>query len=340
MDEFRFRRRRVLLVLALAIGGTAILILVVGPAVHYATLIKRLQGASPGWLVLCGVGEALAYAGFIVSYRAVAQMSGGPRLPAFVAARVVGLSFGAFSVATTVGGLTVDFWALREAGEPPDRAGARVIALETLRWALLGIATWIASVLVLSGILNGPSWPAPTAWLVVVPLCVAGGAWISAPKRRSRFINAKSRIRRALGVAVAALALLRELMSGPSGLRLRAIAGGAVYWAGDILCAWSALRSFGAGVSLVPLLIGYTTGYVAEALPLPAGGSGGLEAAMTGGFVLAGAPLSGALLGAITFRVFTFWLPAIPALVSVLTVRSLRHRLEEIAVRRREPAAS
>lgn len=339
MDEFQLGRRRLLLVLALTLGGIAAVVLVIGPAAHYATLVKRLKGASAGWLVVCAAGETIAYAGFILSYRAVAQMDEGPRLPLSVAARVVGLSFGAFSVATTVGGLTVDFWALREAGEPPARAAARVIALETLRWALLALATLVASAIVLLDAYEKPSWPVPVIWLVVVPLCFAGGIWISAPGRRERFIGASGRIRRALGVAVAALLLLRELMTGPRGLRLRAMAGAAIYWSGDLLCAWAALRSFGTEVSLVPLIVGYTTGYVAEALPLPAGGVGGLEAAMTGGFVLAGAPLSGALLGAISFRVFTFWLPAIPALLSVLTVVNLRHRLEEIAAQRREAAS-
>jgi uncharacterized membrane protein YbhN (UPF0104 family) len=124
---------------------------------------------------------------------------------------------------------------------------------------------------------------------------------------------------------------LRGLLTAPLQVRVRAVIGGVVYWAGDLLCAWAALRSFGTTLGLAPLLVGYTTGYLAEALPLPAGGSGSVEAAMTGGFVLAGAPIDGALLGAVAFRVFNFWMPAIPAVVSVLTVRGLRERLQEIA---------
>jgi uncharacterized membrane protein YbhN (UPF0104 family) len=69
-------------------------------------------------------------------------------------------------------------------------------------------------------------------------------------------------------------------------------------------------------------------------IPLPAGGAGGVDAALTGGFTLAGVPLSSALLAAVTFRVFTFWLPAVLALGSVFQVGSLRRRLQEIAAER------
>jgi uncharacterized membrane protein YbhN (UPF0104 family) len=59
---------------------------------------------------------------------------------------------------------------------------------------------------------------------------------------------------------------------------------------------------------------------------------------MTGGFVLAGAPLSTALLGAVAFRVFNFWLPAFTALGSAATLGGLRRRLHEIAASRSGPS--
>jgi uncharacterized membrane protein YbhN (UPF0104 family) len=124
------------------------------------------------------------------------------------------------------------------------------------------------------------------------------------------------------------------LIGGAPAPRRRALGGTAVYLAGDVLCAWAALRAFGAHVALAPLLVGYSTGYVSEAVPLPAGGSGSVDAAMTGGFVLAGAPLSAALLGAVTFRLFTFWLPALVAVPSIVTAPRLRDRLREIAAAR------
>ena len=327
--------RRTVIMVALAIGFTAAVIVLIAQAADYASVLKRLRSASPGWLIVCGLGETLAYAGYISAYQAMAELSGGPRIPAPIVLRIVGLSFGAFSLATNIGGLSVDFWALREAGEPAGLAGARIIALETMRWAILGIAVCVAGVIVLAEGAGNPSWEFPVAWLIVVPSCFAGGLWISAASRRERYMaSGGGRIRGALAVAVTALVYMRELRRAPAGLRTRALGGGALFWGGEILCAWAALRAFGFRPAIAPLVIGYTTGYLSVGLPLPAGGSGSVDAAMTGGFVLAGAPLSIALLAAVAFRLFSFWLPAFAALLSVVTLHGLRDRLHEIAGQR------
>lgn len=334
------RGRRLVLVAVASALATALVVLVIGEAADFADLGDRLRRASAGWLLVAGAGEAIAYAGYLAGYRAVAALAGGPRLPASVALRVVALAFGAFSLATAVGGLSIDFWALREAGESPTRASARVIAFETLRWAVLGLAACVAAVAALTGVSRWVGVIVPVAWLVVVPACFAGGLWVSAPGRRERLGGADphaGRIRQAFGVAVQALVLLRALVAaggGAAGARRRAVAATLVYWAGDLLCAWAALRGFGARVGVAPLLLGYATGYVSEAVPLPAGGAGGVDAAMTGAFALAGAPLGAALLGAVTFRIFNFWLPALVAVPSMLGAPRLRDRLREIAEER------
>jgi uncharacterized membrane protein YbhN (UPF0104 family) len=331
--------RRLALGAGAGILATALVVALIAQASHSAHLLVHLRHAAPGWLVVCGVGEVIAYAGYLAGYRAMAQLDGGPWLPPSVALRVVALAFGAFALATAVGGLSVDFWALREAGEPPGRASARVIAFETLRWAVLAVATWLAALAALVGLSRSVAPGLSVAWLVVVPACFAGGLWVSAARRRDRLGSSGARthswLRRAFAVAVDALVYLRILVSARSrGLRRRALSGSLVFWAGDVLCAWAALRAFGARVGLGPLLLGYATGYVSEAVPLPAGGAGGVDAAMTGGFVLAGAPLGAALLGAVTFRIFAFWLPALVAVPSMLGARGLRDRLQEIAAQR------
>ena len=328
-----------LVALGVGVAATVVVVVLIGQAAHYAALLTRLRAAQPGWLVLCAAGEVVAYAGFVASYQAVAELDGGPRLPYLTVVRVVGLSFGAFSVATAIGGLSVDFWALREAGEPSKMASARVIALETMRWALLSLATCAAAIVVLLGAGGGQvPWEVPVAWLVITPACFAGGLWISGARRQARFIRPTGSLALdALGVAVRALVLVRKLVHAPVGLTVRACGGAALFWSGELLCAWAALRAFGVTVAVAPLLLGYTTGYVSMGLPLPAGGSGSVDAAMTAGFVLAGAPLSGALLGAIAFRLFSFWLPAVAALLSLATLRGLRARLHAVAERRAEP---
>ncbi len=329
-------RRRAALLVAGSVLATVAVVAIIGQAANFSALSARLRGAAPGWLVVCAGGQLLAFTGYITSYQAVAQVADGPRLPASVAVRVVGLSFGAFAVATAIGGLSVDFWALHEAGEPPVKASARVIAVETMRWAVLAIGLFVAGVAVLAGASSRPPWPVAAAWAAAMPACFAGALWFSSEARRQRWrSDTGGRIRRALGIAIEGLVYLRKLIASPGSLRRRALAGATIFWVGDLMCAYAALRAFGSTVSVVALILGYATGYLAEALPLPAGGSGGIEAAMTGGFALAGAPLSSALLGAVTFRIFNFWLPAVIGVLSALTVRDLRDRLREIAAARR-----
>lgn len=329
-------RKRALISLGVAVVATAAAVLLIGRAARYAHLLARVQTAQPGWLLVCAAGEVLAYAGFIASYQAMAELDRGPKLTYATVGRVVGLSFGAFSVATAIGGLSVDFWALREAGETPKLASARVIALETMRWAVLSIATAAAAIAVLAGGLRDDvPWEVGVGWLVVTPLCFAGGIWISSARRRDRFTRSSdSRLRNALGIAVRALVLVRMLFHAPGSVLGRAVGGAALFWAGELLCVWAALHAFGVSVAIAPLLLGYTTGYLSMGLPLPAGGAGSVDAAMTAGFVLAGAPLDSALLAAIVFRLFSFWLPVVGAVLSLATLRGLRARLRAVAERR------
>jgi len=147
--------RRSLLLMALAIVATAGVVALIGQAAHFGTLVSRLNRAEFAWLLVCGLGQVISYLGYITCYQAIARLGGGPHIPTGVVLRAILLAFGAFSVASTVGGLSVDFWVLREAGESGTRASARVIALETLRWTVLALATCVASVLVLLGVAQG-----------------------------------------------------------------------------------------------------------------------------------------------------------------------------------------
>ncbi|MDQ6811379.1 MAG: hypothetical protein M3Z95_05730, partial [Actinomycetota bacterium] len=235
----RGRRRAALLVVGSVLATVAV-VAIIGQAAHFSELSARLRRASPGWLVVCAVGELLAFTGYIVSYQAVAQVSDGPRLPASVAVRVVGLSFGAFAVAAAIGGLSVDFWALYEAGESPVTASARVIAVETMRWAVQAVALSLAGAAVLAGAGSRPPWPVAAAWAAAMPACFAGALWFSSEVRRQRWRpDSGGRIRRALGIAVEGLVYLRELIASPGSLRRRALAGATIFWVGDLLCAYA-----------------------------------------------------------------------------------------------------
>ena len=101
---------------------------------------------------------------------------------------------------------------------------------------------------------------------------------------------------------------------------------------------YAALRAFDADLGLAPLVLAFTTGYVATALPLPAGGAGGIEASLTLTLSAVGVPLESALLAAVTYRVIAFWLPLIPTLALLPTIRRLDHDLPRTPREEPEPA--
>ena len=67
------------------------------------------------------------------------------------------------------------------------------------------------------------------------------------------------------------------------------LAGSIVYWVGDAACLWAALHSVGRPLPVAELALAYATGYAATILPLPLGGVGGVEAAMTYALTAVGA---------------------------------------------------
>ena len=104
--------------------------------------------------------------------------------------------------------------------------------------------------------------------------------------------------------------------------------GNVIYWAGDILCLWAALRCVGnERLSVSALVLAYSGGYVLTRRSLPAGGAGVVELALTLALVGMGLSFVPALVGVIIYRLFNFWLPILPALVVMPAIRDLRLRL-------------
>jgi uncharacterized membrane protein YbhN (UPF0104 family) len=325
-------RKRVALVLALALVLGVGVYALIGRLADVGDLSDALASAGWPWLLACLAGLLLSYVGYVVSYRDTAAAFGGPVMPYSVVTRVVMTGFGAFTVGTTAGGLAVDFWAMHRAGLGNADAARRVLALNTLQWTSLSVATALAALLALLGAGNQlPLWLC-IVWITVVPACVLAAAWVSQPSRRERLSRTSgvSRMRAAFGAAIGGVVLVRLLILEPVRYRL-ALVGYPIYWLGDGLCLFAGLAAFGPAPNVVDLLVAYTTGYIAVALPLPAGGAGGVDAAMVFSLTLVGIDLEQALLGVAVYRAFTFWLPVAPALAVVPTLPRLAKRLDDIA---------
>ena len=329
--------------LLLALGAVGL----VGKIADFDKLDEALRNADKSWLPVCLAGLVCAYGGYIAGYREVARMHGGPRLPLWTVARIVGIGFGANVLGSAAGGLAVDYWALKRAGAGTHESARRVLGFNTLEWALLATGAAVAAVFVLAGP-GGAPLGMTIPWIVIVPLCAVAAVWVSAPRRARRLARideqdppelhrkAWAKAMKGFADAIGGVIVVRHLLTHPRA-HPAGILGFAVYWFGHLLTLYAALRAFtDAPVGFAPLVLAFATGYVATALPLPGGGSGGIEAALAFSLHAVGVPLAPALLGVLVYRLFTFWLPILPALALFPTVKSLNSELARIP---RESAA-
>lgn len=314
-------------VLVLAGAGALALAAAIGLAdiAGYHRLAAAVQDIVPVWFAVCFVGEVAAYLGYVVAVRGVARADGGPLLSLRLSMRTVVAGFGVFAATHAAGGFAVDYWTFRRSGLRRSEAVARVLALGALEYAVLAPAALVCAVVVLFGsgghIQHAMTYP----WLAVVP-GLAAAVWVTSPSRATRFSDPGDggRIRTWFAHLVAGIWQLRRMLARPR-LHGLGVAGVILYWAGDIACLWAALKIYRAELSIPALVLAYATGYVLTRRSLPAGGAGLVEVLMTFALVWVGLPLAPALLGVVTYRLFNFWLPVIPALAALPAVRRMRH---------------
>jgi uncharacterized protein (TIRG00374 family) len=335
--------KRALITLAIAVILLVGAFALVGKVADFDEILNALEQADRKWFPICLAGLVCAYVGYIAGYREVARMHGGPSLPLWTVARIVGIGFGANVLGSAAGGLAVDFWALRRAGASTHDSARRVLGFNTLEWGLLGAFACVAAMLELAGRGSGAPLSMTLTWLIVVPVCVVLAALVSSPKRAERLSRAEleegegrmstawTKLRKGLADAIGGVVVVRHLVLNPRA-HPSAVLGFAIYWFGHLLTLYAALRAFTqSSVVLAALVLAFATGYVATALPLPGGGSGGIEAALAFSLHAVGVPLAPALLAALVYRFFTFWLPLLPALALLPTVKQLNSELPTFA---------
>jgi uncharacterized membrane protein YbhN (UPF0104 family) len=342
-ELFGVDRRKLIVTTVLALLLAVLVVGVVGQVTSFHDMMKALRDANDWWFPVCLAGEIAAYAGYIAAYRDIARVEGGPRMSLWTVIRVIGVGFGAFIAGSSFGTLGVDYWALHRAGDSRHRAARRVLALNTLEWAVLAAAAAVAGALLLAGVDGEAPLAMELAWVIVVPACVAAALWVTSPARVNRFTSLPRRdvrpriwhaFRIALAASIGGVVLVRTILASPRRYPL-AVLGFPVYWAGDILTLYAAIRAFDARVGLLPLILAYTTAYVVTSLPLPAGGAGGVEAGLAFSLHAVGVPLAPALLATLVYRFFTLWLPLGIAVLALTQVKKLS---EELPLVEHEPA--
>jgi uncharacterized membrane protein YbhN (UPF0104 family) len=271
------------------------------------------------WLGLAVAGEAVAYLGYTAAYREVARAENGAELEVPEAAALVATGFGAF---VQGGGFALDREALRHAGLSAREARRRVLGLGALEYAVLAPVTAVAAVVVLPNhqtVSLGLTLP----WIVGVP---AGAAIALTALHHRERIGHWPRVGWPLAGGLHSLELVLALLGSPRRHGL-ALAGTAVYWAGDIFALWCTLHAFFARTPpTAQLVVAYATGYALSRRALPLGGAGVVEALLPFSLVWLKIAMVPALLAVFAYRLVNLWLPIIPAFAGIPTIRRLERR--------------
>ena len=321
-----------LVVVTVASGATIATALVLASIGGWPSFVRRLEARhSWGWLAVCLLGELAAYLGYVLTLRDVARVDAGPNMDLAVSAKTVVAGFGVFAATRSSGGFAVDYWAFRRAGANRRDAAGRVFALGFLEYAMLGIAALAASALLFLHLDGHASNAMTLPSLTIIPV-FALALWLTSPKRAQRLRHVDrdaGRIRRSFANAVRGASNVRTLLTSPREHGI-GVFGSGLYWAGDIVCLWAALQVVGGqAVSAAALVLAYTGGYVLTRRALPAGGAGIVEVALTFALVTVGLHFVPALIAVLIYRLFNFWLPIVPALALMPTIRHLRSRFND-----------
>jgi uncharacterized membrane protein YbhN (UPF0104 family) len=317
-----------LVIVLTAAGATVGVSLVLASEAGWPRVLRLMYARhSWAWLAVCLVGELAAYGGYVLTVRDMARVDDGSRLELGASVRTVVAGFGVFAATRSSGGFAVDYWAFRQAGTARREAVRRVLGLGFLEYAGLSVGALAASVLLFFGLDGHASAVVTLPSLIVVPVLVVA-LWLTSPKRAKRFSRPRRGwLRGRFADSVSGATTVRHLLESPREHGL-GVLGTALYWAGDVLCLWAALRLLNAHLPVAALVLGYAAGYVLTRRALPAGGAGIVEIALTLALVGMGLHFAPALLGVIVYRLFNFWLPIVPALAMMPAIRDLRQRFQ------------
>ncbi len=323
--------RQLFLGIVVALLAAAVVLAVLGRIDGFTDLKDRLADADEAWLLVCFVAQLAVFVGYAIAYRAAVAFEGGPLVPYPLSLRVVVTTFTATQVVTAGGaaGVALTYWTMHRVGFRTRDGIVRAIGLNTLVYLVFGVVATIGALvcLVLAEAPLGMTLP----WLVAFPLILLLARWFTQPARVQWWVAEDGgRLRRSLGVGISAAWFVRRFVASRTAAR-NGLLGAGLYWAADVVSLGGGLLVFGIHLGPGQLMLAYTTGYLAQLIPIPFLGTGGVDAATAACLSLLGVPINAALLGVLAHRLFAFWLPIIPGLVLTATLPATGRALDTVA---------
>jgi uncharacterized membrane protein YbhN (UPF0104 family) len=304
-------------------GATAVAILVVYLLIPHLAGIEdtwnRIRDGSPVWLAAAVGLEAVSYLGYAWNMAAVSaadnvilgvKRSALITLAATAATRLVATG--------GAGGIAVTTWALSRAGHGPRQAAKQVSQHLVATYAVfMLLVIVVGTALAIAG--EDPllsALPAVIAALAIVLFM----AMIQAPDWLARRLDTGPKWRRRLLAAPQALADGTHFTVDLVRRREPGLWGTVLWWVFDIATLWACFQAFGGHPFLPALVMAYLLGMLGNLLPLP-GGVGGVEGGMVGACAAFGMDASVALVAVLAYRAISVWLPALPGVLALATLR-------------------
>jgi uncharacterized membrane protein YbhN (UPF0104 family) len=269
-----------------------------------------LVKASPGWLVLAAILEALSFASYLVMFGPIFCTGLSRRRSWQIAGSE--LAMGSLVPASGAGGLALGAWVLHRGGMGGKRIARRSVAFFLIKSGVNFLAVAVLGAALAVGLLG----PDLSLWLTALPAALAA-LTIVAVGALPRLGPGEppepdaSRVRRGISATRQAVidgaAEARQiLLSGHLGV----IAGSIGYWAFDNAVLWATFHAFGVSPPLTVILMGYLIGQLGGLLPLP-GGIGGIDLGLIGTLVVYGTPAAATAAAVLAYRIILFWLPLV-----------------------------
>ncbi len=99
--------------------------------------------------------------------------------------------------------------------------------------------------------------------------------------------------------------------------------GAAGFFSLDVAALWAACAATGHRLGFLAVLIAYCIGYLATAIPMPAG-LGVLDAGLAGALVLYGLPATASVGAVLVYHAISIWVPGAGGLIAWLSPRVAR----------------
>jgi uncharacterized membrane protein YbhN (UPF0104 family) len=271
-------------------------------------VLHEVRRIGPGWVILALALELGSSLSFVVVFRLFFD-----RLPAADARALAWTTqgSGALLPGGGAGGLAIGGLLIGLAGLPVRWIARRSAAVFFVGGAASGLALVGSGLALMAGAPGPHDVPRvvlPTALATLGMLLIAVLPVVVASRHPPRWLGA---------VATGVREAEDTLFSRRPNWRL---VGSLGYLALDIAVLWVLLAALGPAPSVAVVVLAYSIGYAANALPIPAG-IGVLDAGLTGALVLYGVSPVRAAAAVIVYHAIAFWVPGLGGLVAYLRLR-------------------